>query len=187
MTPLSRILFPALLAATAAVYAGEIEDPYHPASNLYLTTRLKTAAPGQWIRRYAPGNTAYTTVVVEKTGDSVTIQHIKTHRGGVRRNDRFVIALAYLDANAIDPDAEGAKDATVSRNGVERRTRAVTAPVGDAEGVFHFDDAIPVTGLLCVEIRPPGQGTIFLWTDAYGSEPDDLVAGVGPGSETTLE
>lgn len=186
---MSRI---ALFAAVALLLAcpatkSNAADAYHPASNLYLTTKLKTAKPGSWVRHYAPSDNAYTTYVVDITDDTVIIQHMYTHEGRLRLNQRYEIPFSYLDEHGINPDANGARDDTITRNDQEYATRTVPGTVDGKESLFHFNDAIPATGLLCVEIHPSEEGKpILAWTDAHGLEPDELIKKLGDGKPAEL-
>ena len=181
-------LFACVLVAGSG-WAQEEEEPYHPASNLYLTTNLIKATKGSWVRRFAPGSNVYTTYVSDVGDDSVTIQQIRTYRDRMRQNRRIVLSFDYLRQNAVDAEATPAREETVSHNGKEYTARVVKAPLGANMGDFYFVDGIPVNGLICVKVHPENDGDsgLVLWTDEYGDSPDDKILEAGDGVDANGE
>jgi len=162
------------------------ESSSHVAPNVDLTTNLLSAKEGSWTRRHAPGGNTYTTHVYAAADDGIVLQAIHTHEGHIRSNKLYAIPYAYLRENAIDPGADGAVDRDVEYKGEVFRTRAVAGRVNDSHGLFFITDEIPATGILCVEISPANDADPYtLWTDSFGTRPDQLIVNAGPGEPVT--
>lgn len=174
------ILFAVACSSMAA--AGDGASPSHIAPNVDLTTNLLSAGQGEWTRRHAPDGHTYTTHVHTVAEDGIVLQAIHAHNGRIRSNKLYAIPYAYLRGHAIDPASGGALDREVEYKGKVFRTRAVMARINDSDGVFLIADEVPATGILCVEVIPArGSSPYTLWTDSYGTRPDQLILNAGPG------
>lgn len=144
--------------------------------DLHITTNLLTAKSGAWVRRNAPREHSYTTYVEEATEDQVTIRLIYTHNSRPLEVKTVTLTPDEIRQRGIDPNGPDSRDATLEHNGTTYRVRAVDSHFNDSDGTYYISDAVPATGILCIEIRPSNDGSpISLWNDAYGTEPDDLI------------
>lgn len=137
---------------------------------LDLTTNLLHAQPGSWIRRYKPHGYTETQVVVSVKPEAVVMQYIRTSEGKVEENRRETISADRIRSEGADPNAPDAR-----QERVEHRGKTYDVKVVEKNGrTYYISSAIPASGILRIDIHPGDNGTA-LWSDDYGTQPDELI------------
>lgn len=141
-----------------------------------LTTSLLHAAPGSWIRRYAPNNHTITQLVVDVNENEVILRRLRHHDGHVVSDDTRTFTAEYIRKNGADPNSPRARKDRVEHKGKTFDVSIVEVEQENQSALFYVTDAIPAGGLLRIDL-PGGSGShaTSLWTDEYDNEPDERI------------
>lgn len=165
MSRTQKILVAAALLFTACGAAPALD----------ITINLLNATPGSWTRRHRPNNHKETEYVenAEGTGESmvVTLRLLRHHDGHVTGNEVVRVPGSYIMEKGLGAGDVPTRTETVEYKGIVYTANVLENSTPGSTGTFYLSDQIPVNGILRIDI---GR-TVTLWTDAYGSEPDELI------------
>lgn len=171
---LSPLFLIVLVALPASLGTAMAEEETH--ATQAISTSLANAKAGSWIRHFSQGGDSYTNYVVAADEESVTLQQIYQYHHHVRESKTLVLSRAEIEQAPIDANASDAQPAEITVKGQTYQTRAVRRPLNDSYATFYITDAIPVTGILRVDVEPAsGHSPITLLNDSFGLAPDDLI------------
>lgn len=154
---------------------------------LDITVNLLNATAGSWTRRHRPNNHKETEYVenVEGAGESmvVTLRLMRHHSGRITSNKVVRVPGSYIMEKGLGGGGVPTRTETVEYKGIVYTAKVLENSTPGSTGTFYLSDQIPVNGILRIDI---GR-TVKLWTDAYGSEPDELILKASDPSNANAE